>query len=174
MGKPNQGKGPVTALSLRCTCTIFLQINVLSPLWHTVLTFSQDNINVDEAARFLVENILANDKGLPYEESNGDRIKLDQETVAAESKSGCCWHLHWPSTSLLQGPTRLWLSAVYCSPSEEYTFLGSSKLQDLLLPALMPIWLHCSFPYVRIEAHFYLDVVANVVTASTRLFVPHL
>uniref|UniRef100_A0A096MF62 RAB32a, member RAS oncogene family n=2 Tax=Percomorphaceae TaxID=1489872 RepID=A0A096MF62_POEFO len=50
----------------------------------------QDNINVDEAARFLVENILANDKGLPYEESNGDRIKLDQETVAAESKSGCC------------------------------------------------------------------------------------
>lgn len=51
---------------------------------------SQDNINVDEAARFLVENILANDKGLPYEESNGDRIKLDQEPIAAESKSGCC------------------------------------------------------------------------------------
>lgn len=53
-------------------------------------SLSQDNINVDEAARFLVESILANDKGLPYEESNGDRIKLDQETVAAESKSGCC------------------------------------------------------------------------------------
>lgn len=52
--------------------------------------FLQDNINVDEAARFLVESILANDKGLPYEESNGDRIKLDQETVTAESKSGCC------------------------------------------------------------------------------------
>ena len=51
---------------------------------------SQDNINVDEAARFLVENILLNDKGLPYEESNGDPIKLDQETVAAESKPGCC------------------------------------------------------------------------------------
>lgn len=45
---------------------------------------------MDEAAHFLVENILANDKGLPYEESNGDRIKLDQETVAAESKPGCC------------------------------------------------------------------------------------
>lgn len=52
--------------------------------------FPQDNINVDEAARFLVENILLNDKGLPYEESNGERIKLDQETIAAESKSGCC------------------------------------------------------------------------------------
>lgn len=51
---------------------------------------SQDNINVDEAARFLVENILANDKGLPYEESNGERIKLDQVPIAAEPKSGCC------------------------------------------------------------------------------------
>lgn len=56
----------------------------------THFCLSQDNINVDEAARFLVENILANDKGLPYEESNGERIKLDQETVTAESKSGCC------------------------------------------------------------------------------------
>lgn len=45
---------------------------------------------MDEAARFLVENILANDKGLLYEESNGDRVKLEQETVVAESKSGCC------------------------------------------------------------------------------------
>uniref|UniRef100_A0A3P9HCF6 Ras-related protein Rab n=1 Tax=Oryzias latipes TaxID=8090 RepID=A0A3P9HCF6_ORYLA len=53
-------------------------------------TSAKDNINVDDAARFLVEHILANDKGLPHEESNGDRIKLDQETFAAESKSGCC------------------------------------------------------------------------------------
>lgn len=56
----------------------------------THFCFFQDNINVDEAAHFLVENILANDKGLPYEESNGDRIKLEQQTVAAESKPGCC------------------------------------------------------------------------------------
>lgn len=45
---------------------------------------------MDEAARFLVENILANDKGLPYEESNGDRIKLDTATVPADVKPGCC------------------------------------------------------------------------------------
>lgn len=65
----------------------------VSALSHThthVCVSLQDNINVDEAAHFLVENILANDKGLPYEESNGERIKLDQETVAAESKPGCC------------------------------------------------------------------------------------
>lgn len=59
-------------------------------LLFTIYIQTQENINVDEAARFLVENILLNDKGLPYEESNGDRIKLDQEAVAAESKSGCC------------------------------------------------------------------------------------
>ncbi|CAB1343259.1 unnamed protein product [Coregonus sp. 'balchen'] len=53
-------------------------------------TSAMDNIHVDEAVRFLVENILLNDKGLRYEESNRDRIKLDQETVAAESKPGCC------------------------------------------------------------------------------------
>ncbi|KAL4661043.1 ras-related protein Rab-32 [Arapaima gigas] len=53
-------------------------------------TSAKDNINVEDAARFLVENILANDKGLPYEESNGDRVKLDQDTAVAETKSGCC------------------------------------------------------------------------------------
>ncbi|XP_041108299.1 ras-related protein Rab-32a [Polyodon spathula] len=53
-------------------------------------TSAKDNINVEEAARFLVENILINDKGLPNEDSNGDTVKLDEEMVAAESKSQCC------------------------------------------------------------------------------------
>ncbi|KAM9495073.1 ras-related protein Rab-32a isoform 1-T1 [Clarias gariepinus] len=54
-------------------------------------TSAKDNINVDEAARFLVEHILQNDKGIQHEESNGDRIKLDEVPMPpAESKSGCC------------------------------------------------------------------------------------
>lgn len=63
------------------------QVNYPFNIWICSL---QENINVDEGARFLVENILLNDKGLPYEESNGDKIKLEQQTVPAESKSGCC------------------------------------------------------------------------------------
>ncbi|KAK1171555.1 ras-related protein Rab-32-like [Acipenser oxyrinchus oxyrinchus] len=53
-------------------------------------TSAKDNINVEEAARFLVENILIKDKSLPNEDSNGDTVKLDQEKVATESKSQCC------------------------------------------------------------------------------------
>ncbi|XP_028653716.1 ras-related protein Rab-32-like [Erpetoichthys calabaricus] len=53
-------------------------------------TSAKDNVNVDEAARFLVGNILSNDNWLPYEENDGDRIKLEQEAVAAESKTQCC------------------------------------------------------------------------------------
>ncbi|MGH0146191.1 UNVERIFIED_CONTAM: hypothetical protein FKN15_007929 [Acipenser sinensis] len=53
-------------------------------------TSAKDNINVEEAARFLVESILIKVKGLPNEDSNGDTVKLDQEKVATESKSQCC------------------------------------------------------------------------------------
>ncbi|MXQ87561.1 hypothetical protein E5288_WYG000021 [Bos mutus] len=48
-----------------------------------------DNVNIDEAARFLVENILANHQSFPNEENDG-RIKLEEETVKKESKTQCC------------------------------------------------------------------------------------
>lgn len=53
-------------------------------------TSAKDNINIDEAARFLVENILANHQSLPNDENDVGKIKLDQETLRAESKSQCC------------------------------------------------------------------------------------
>nr|XP_020754094.1 ras-related protein Rab-32 [Odocoileus virginianus texanus] len=52
-------------------------------------TSAKDNVNIDEAARFLVENILANHQSFPNEENDG-RIKLDQETVKKEGKTQCC------------------------------------------------------------------------------------
>ncbi|XP_036621736.1 ras-related protein Rab-32 [Trichosurus vulpecula] len=52
-------------------------------------TSAKDNINIDEAVRFLVENILANHKNFPNED-DVDKIKLDQDTLRAESKSQCC------------------------------------------------------------------------------------
>ncbi|TEA29540.1 hypothetical protein DBR06_SOUSAS510108, partial [Sousa chinensis] len=52
-------------------------------------TSAKDNINIDEASRFLVENILANHQSFPNEENDG-RIKLDEETVKKENKSQCC------------------------------------------------------------------------------------
>lgn len=51
---------------------------------------SQDNINIEEAARFLVENILMNHQSFPSEDNDGDKIKLHQEALPAESKSQCC------------------------------------------------------------------------------------
>lgn len=54
-----------------------------------VVSALQDNINIDEASRFLVENILANHQSFPNEENDG-RIKLDEETVKKENKSQCC------------------------------------------------------------------------------------
>lgn len=82
----------LAALSYLCRSNpnVVANTSIYHRLFSKCFCLLKDNINVDEAAHFLVENILANDKGLPYEESNGDRIKLDQETVAAESKSGCC------------------------------------------------------------------------------------
>ncbi|KAM9005973.1 ras-related protein Rab-32 [Sarcophilus harrisii] len=52
-------------------------------------TSAKDNINIDEAVRFLVENILANYKNFPNED-DVDKIKLDHTTLRAESKSQCC------------------------------------------------------------------------------------
>uniref|UniRef100_A0A8C7C7R3 Ras-related protein Rab n=1 Tax=Neovison vison TaxID=452646 RepID=A0A8C7C7R3_NEOVI len=53
-------------------------------------TSAKDNINIDEAARFLVENILANHQSFVNEENDRDRVQLDQDTLTAESKSQCC------------------------------------------------------------------------------------
>ncbi|XP_053147249.1 ras-related protein Rab-32 [Hemicordylus capensis] len=53
-------------------------------------TSAKDNINIDEAARFLVENILANLKMFPNEENDVGKLKLDPDPLKAESKSQCC------------------------------------------------------------------------------------
>uniref|UniRef100_A0A8C5NQT9 RAB32, member RAS oncogene family n=7 Tax=Aves TaxID=8782 RepID=A0A8C5NQT9_JUNHY len=53
-------------------------------------TSAKDNINIDEAARFLVENILANYKTFPNEENDVGKPKLDLDPLKAESKSQCC------------------------------------------------------------------------------------
>ncbi|XP_032072487.1 ras-related protein Rab-32 [Thamnophis elegans] len=53
-------------------------------------TSAKDNINIDEAARFLVENILANLKAFPNEENDVDKLKLGLDPLKAESKSQCC------------------------------------------------------------------------------------
>ncbi|XP_058163588.1 ras-related protein Rab-32 [Dasypus novemcinctus] len=53
-------------------------------------TSAKDNINIDEAARFLVETILANQQSFAAEENDEGKIKLHQEPLAAGSKSQCC------------------------------------------------------------------------------------
>ncbi|XP_026522012.1 ras-related protein Rab-32 [Pseudonaja textilis] len=53
-------------------------------------TSAKDNINIDEAARFLVENILANLKAFPNEDNDVDKLKLGLDPLKAESKSQCC------------------------------------------------------------------------------------
>lgn len=56
----------------------------------SLLSTFQDNINIDEAARFLVENILANYKTFPNDENDVGKPKLDLDPLKAESKSQCC------------------------------------------------------------------------------------
>lgn len=53
-------------------------------------TSAKDNVNIDEAARCLVDNILANSKNFPVEENDVGSVQLDQETMPAETKSQCC------------------------------------------------------------------------------------
>ncbi|KAM4771649.1 ras-related protein Rab-32 [Rhinophrynus dorsalis] len=53
-------------------------------------TSAKDNVNIDEAARCLVENILANAKYFPVEDNDDGSLKIDQEALPAESKSQCC------------------------------------------------------------------------------------
>lgn len=57
-------------------------------------TSAKENINIDEAARFLVTRILANDKALNYEDSfqDPDKITIDggSKLVGGEKKGNCC------------------------------------------------------------------------------------
>ncbi|XP_045699402.1 ras-related protein Rab-32 [Phyllostomus hastatus] len=53
-------------------------------------TSAKDNINIDEAARFLVENILMNQQSFPNEENDADKIKLDLKASPVDNKSQCC------------------------------------------------------------------------------------
>lgn len=53
-------------------------------------TSAKDNINIDEAARCLVEHILQNSKNFPVEENDVSTVQLEREPLAAESKSLCC------------------------------------------------------------------------------------
>ncbi|KAL8186108.1 UNVERIFIED_CONTAM: rab32, member RAS oncoprotein [Gekko kuhli] len=53
-------------------------------------TSAKDNINIDEATRFLVEHVLANLKTFPSEENDVGKIKLDPDPLKAESRSQCC------------------------------------------------------------------------------------
>ncbi|XP_076782961.1 ras-related protein Rab-32 [Arvicanthis niloticus] len=53
-------------------------------------TSAKDNINIDEATRFLVENMLANQQSIPIEEIDMDKIKLVEEPVTTKPRSQCC------------------------------------------------------------------------------------
>ncbi|CAI9584475.1 unnamed protein product [Staurois parvus] len=53
-------------------------------------TSAKDNVNIDDASRCLVENILQNCKNFPIEENDVSTVQLEKEPLTAESKSLCC------------------------------------------------------------------------------------
>ncbi|KAK3088250.1 hypothetical protein FSP39_016595 [Pinctada imbricata] len=56
-------------------------------------TSAKENINIDDAARFLVNQILTNDKNIRADEEDRDRITLENNRDSSrekEKKGGCC------------------------------------------------------------------------------------
>ncbi|XP_072360819.1 ras-related protein Rab-32-like [Scyliorhinus torazame] len=53
-------------------------------------TSAKENINIDEATRFLVKNILASDFIHLSENRDVDTVELTEEPVEAENKASCC------------------------------------------------------------------------------------
>ncbi|KAG8444165.1 hypothetical protein GDO86_009373 [Hymenochirus boettgeri] len=93
--------GPIPAILLANKCDQKKENSMQSPFQMDLFckengfsawfeTSAKDNLNIDEAARCLVENILANVKYFPVEDNEDSSIKLDQVAIPAESKSQCC------------------------------------------------------------------------------------
>ncbi|XP_063773952.1 ras-related protein Rab-32 [Pseudophryne corroboree] len=93
--------GPIPAILLANKCDQKKENNLQSPSqmdhfckengfvsWFE--TSAKDNVNIDEAARCLVENILVNSKNFPVEENDVGNVQLVQDALPAESKSQCC------------------------------------------------------------------------------------
>ncbi|XP_052025670.1 ras-related protein Rab-32 [Apodemus sylvaticus] len=53
-------------------------------------TSAKDNVNIDEATRFLVEKMLANQQSFPSEDLDTDKIKLVEGPVTTKPRSQCC------------------------------------------------------------------------------------
>ncbi|KAG9484098.1 hypothetical protein GDO78_009810 [Eleutherodactylus coqui] len=95
------GGGPIPAILLANKCDQKRENSTQNPTYmdhfckeHGFVawfeTSAKDNVNIDEAARCLVDNILANSKNFPVEENDVGNVQLDQEPLQAESKSQCC------------------------------------------------------------------------------------